>query len=259
MPARIASCTVRSVDLLAVEEQRPAVPAAVRAAEDAAGQLGAAGAHQPGDADDLAAPHVEVGVVGSRPAVVVLRMHAPSSPRPRRAPRRSRARGRGTGARGRGRPCPRMIRSSSTSPTLTSRVSMVRPSRRIVIASATRAISFSLWLIMIEVMPLPCRPLSRSSRWVGVVVVERGGRLVEDQQLDLLAERLGDLDQLLLADAEVLDRGERVLPQADPGQQLDGPVVGLVPVDDAAAWPSRCRGRCSRRSRARGSAPAPGG
>ena len=61
---------------------------------------------------------------------------------------------------------PRMIRSSSTSPAVTSRVSIVRPSRRIVIESAMRAISFSLWLIMIEVMPLPCRPLSRSSRWL---------------------------------------------------------------------------------------------
>ena len=59
---------------------------------------------------------------------------------------------------------PRMIRSSSTSPAVTSRVSMVLPSRRMVIASATRSISLSLWLIMIDVMPLPCSPLSRSSR-----------------------------------------------------------------------------------------------
>ena len=129
---------------------------------------------------------------------------------------------------------PRMIRSSSTVPTLTSRVSMVRPSRRIVIASATRAISFSLWLIMIEVMPLPCRPLSRSRRWVESSSLSAAVGSSRISSLHLLAERLGDLDQLLLADAEVLHRGERVLPQADAGHQLDGPVVGLVPVHDAA-------------------------
>ena len=36
---------------------------------------------------------------------------------------------------------------------------------------------------------------------VGVLVVQGRGRLVEDQELDLLRERLGDLDELLLADA----------------------------------------------------------
>ena len=41
-----------------------------------------------------------------------------------------------------------------------------------------------------------------------VGLVEARGRLVEDQQLDVLGERLGDLDQLLLADADVGD--ERV-------------------------------------------------
>ena len=129
---------------------------------------------------------------------------------------------------------PRMIRSSSTPPARTSRVSIVRPSRRIVIASAIRSISFSLWLIMIEVMPL-CLQAPEQVEQVGrVVVVQRRGRLVQDEQLHLLAQRLGDLDQLLLADAEVLDRGQRVLPQPDAGQQLDGPVVGLVPVDDPA-------------------------
>ena len=58
---------------------------------------------------------------------------------------------------------------------------------------------------------------------LGVVLVERRGGLVEDQQLDVLGERLGDLDELLLADADVLDQGVGVLVEPDPGEQLDGP------------------------------------
>ena len=41
---------------------------------------------------------------------------------------------------------------------------------------------------------------------VAVGLVEAGGRLVEDQQLDLLRQRLGDLDELLLADADIGDQ-----------------------------------------------------
>ena len=40
---------------------------------------------------------------------------------------------------------------------------------------------------------------------LAVVFVQGRGRLVQDQQLDVLAQRLGDFDQLLLADAQVLD------------------------------------------------------
>ena len=59
---------------------------------------------------------------------------------------------------------PRMMRSSSTSPPRTSRVSMVLPSRRMVISSAICSISLSLWEIMIDAMPLDLSPRSRSSR-----------------------------------------------------------------------------------------------
>ena len=116
---------------------------------------------------------------------------------------------------------PRMMRSSSTSSSATSRVSIVWPSRMIVIASAICSISLSLWVIMIDVMPLALQAQEQVEQVLGVLVVERRGRLVEDQQLDLLGQRLGDLDELLLADADVLDRGQRVLGQADAGEQLD--------------------------------------
>ena len=59
---------------------------------------------------------------------------------------------------------PRMMRSSSTSCFCTSSVSMVLPSRRMVIESAICSISLSLWLMMIELTPLPLRPTIRSSR-----------------------------------------------------------------------------------------------
>ena len=40
---------------------------------------------------------------------------------------------------------------------------------------------------------------------VAVGFVEAGGRLIEDQQLHLLGEGLGDLDKLLLADSQIGD------------------------------------------------------
>ena len=40
---------------------------------------------------------------------------------------------------------------------------------------------------------------------VAVLFVEARRRLVEDQQLDFLGQRLGDFDQLLLADADIGD------------------------------------------------------
>ena len=76
---------------------------------------------------------------------------------------------------------------------------------------------------------------------VGVLVVERGGRLVEDEELDLLRERLRDLDELLLADADLIDLRRRVLLQTDALEQLARLEVGLVPVDEAAGGPcARC-------------------
>ncbi|MBG9885055.1 hypothetical protein ABE10_00335, partial [Bacillus toyonensis] len=68
-----------------------------------------------------------------------------------------------------------------------------------------------------------------------VVLVERRGRLIEDQQLDVLVQCLGDLDELLLADAEVLDREVRVLVQTDPRKQLRGPPSLSGPVDARTA------------------------
>ncbi len=66
-----------------------------------------------------------------------------------------------------------------------------------------------------------------------VLVVQRRGRLVEDEQLHLLGQCLGDLDELLLADADVGDAGPRALVQTDPVEQLLRVGHGLVPADHA--------------------------
>ncbi|MCY1501378.1 hypothetical protein D9M68_354510 [compost metagenome] len=70
---------------------------------------------------------------------------------------------------------------------------------------------------------------------IGIGFVERGGRLVEDQEPHLLRKRLGDLDQLLLADADVGDERCRALAEAHLLQELLGAGKGLRPVDHAVA------------------------
>ena len=94
---------------------------------------------------------------------------------------------------------------------------------------------------------------------LAVLFGKAGGRLVEDQQLDFLAQRLGDLDQLLLADADIGDERLGVFVEPDLLEQGAGARLVGVPVDDAVAWRARCRGRCSRRSTASAPAPVPGG
>ena len=60
------------VDLLAVQQHLAADLLAVRAAEDAHGELGAAGSHQAGDADDLALADVEVDAFDHLPVGMFL-------------------------------------------------------------------------------------------------------------------------------------------------------------------------------------------
>jgi len=108
---------------------------------------------------------------------------------------------------------------------------MVLPSRMTVTVSATFLISLSLWLMMIDALLLEVQ--DQVEQVVGVLVVQCGGRLVEDEELHALREGLRDLDELLLADADLEDLGRRVLPQADPGEQCCRLLVGAVPVDEA--------------------------
>jgi hypothetical protein len=79
---------------------------------------------------------------------------------------------------------------------------------------------------------LGAQPPQQVQQVGGVVLVEGRGGLVEDQQPDFLAQGLGDLDELLLAHADILDGGVRVLAQAHPRHEFPGAGLGPDPVDD---------------------------
>ena len=63
-------------------------------------------------------------------------------------------------------------------------------------------------------------------------------RLVQHEELAVIAQRLGDLDQLHLGNAERLDARPRIDVEADLLEQRDGAPVERLAVDDAegAAW-----------------------
>ena len=87
-------------------------------------------------------------------------------------------------------------------------VSTVVPSRSTVIESATLASSLSLWEIRIEAMPCDLNSSSRLSNASLSLSLRLAVGSSRMSSLNFLGERLGDLDQLLLADAEIGD--ERV-------------------------------------------------
>ena len=74
-------------------------------------------------------------------------------------------------------------------------------------------------------------PQQQIQQRLGVRLVQRGSRLVQDQQLGILCQRLGDFHQLLLAHADVLDQRVGGFRQAHGTQVLGGLGMGLVPVD----------------------------
>ena len=57
----------RDIDRLALEQHLAGDAAAIGAAEQAHGEFGAAGAHQPGDADHLALAHIDVDALDHLP------------------------------------------------------------------------------------------------------------------------------------------------------------------------------------------------
>ncbi len=64
-----------------------------------------------------------------------------------------------------------------------------------------------------------------------VLVVQRGGGLVQDEELHALGERLCDFDELLLANTKLSDWRYWVFVESHASQQLCGFSVGLVPVN----------------------------
>ena len=79
-------------------------------------------------------------------------------------------------------------------------------------------------------------PAHQPVEQLDLVVGQRRGRLVHDEQPRVQGERLGDLDDLLLGDAQPAHPGvgrQRGLP--DRGEQLPGTAEHLPPVDQPAA------------------------
>ena len=85
--------------------------------------------------------------------------------------------------------------------------------------------------MMIEVTPCALQLEEEVEERLAVVLLQRRGRLVEDQEADVLGERLGDLHELLLADAE---RAHRASSAPRAGRPWRGA--------------PRCAGRCSGQS-----------
>ena len=67
--------------------------------------------------------------------------------------------------------------------------------------------------------------------WLISVSVKRAGRLVHDQQLGVERQRLGDLDHLLLRDAQSGHRPLRIERQMQLVQERLRPAAHLLPVD----------------------------
>ena len=88
-------------------------------------------------------------------------------------------------------------------------VSTTLPRRSTVIRSAISSTSFSLWVMKMIDMPSATRPREDREELRRLLRREHRRRLVEDEDVRPAIERLQDLDALLLADGDVLDRARR--------------------------------------------------
>ena len=68
-----------------------------------------------------------------------------------------------------------------------------------------------------------------------VILIQGGGRFVQDEQFDILAQCLGNLDQLLLAHTQIFDLRPRIDVQFDSLDRFSGPFDGLIPINGEAA------------------------
>ncbi len=84
------------------------------------------------------------------------------------------------------------------------------PRRMTVMRSAMARTSCSLWLMNTIEVPRVAQRAHDGDQFLGLLRRQHGGRLVEDEQLGVAAERLEDLDALLHADGQVRDQRVRV-------------------------------------------------
>src|SRR6478609_4011780 len=219
------------VELLAVLEQRAADEDAVGLTEDAAHQLGAARAHEAGEADDLPTADEEALALAHEPVRDVRVADGPVLDLEQLLPDlRDVVREPGLEV---------TTDHAADDPVLVDAV-LLDPEGLDGLAVADDGDRVGDLLDLVELVAdhdaghAPrAEPGHEAEQVLGVALVERRRGLVEDQQLDVLGQRLGDLDQLLLADADVLDLRVGVLVQPDPGEQLARTLARVEPVDDA--------------------------
>ena len=84
-------------------------------------------------------------------------------------------------------------------------------------------------------MPVGAQLPHQREQPVGFARRERGGRLVQDQDLRVRVQRAGDLHQLLLGDRQAADQGVRGERRAEPLQHRAAAVAHGAAVDAAAA------------------------
>ena len=245
----------REVDLAAVQHGAAADLAAPRAAEQAHREFGAPGAHQSGDADDLAAPDLEVDVLDDLPVGMQRMVHRPVLDLQHgfadlrlalRKPMLEVA-----------------IDHAADDAVLLHRAALaIQRVDGAAVAQHRDAVGDPRHLVELvrdqdRGHALRAELEREIEQRRAVALVEAGGRLVQDQQAHLLGQRLGDLHQLLLADPEIGDQRVRRLIEPDFRQQLLR--TAGRPRRDRSRRTARAgaKGRCSPRSRAAGSAPAP--
>ncbi len=85
--------------------------------------------------------------------------------------------------------------------------------------------------------PFGAEPGDDAMQALGIAGREDGGRLVEDDDANLLGERLGDLDHLLVRDREVADRAPRVDVEPEPVEEVARAAVHAGPGDDGGQLP----------------------
>jgi hypothetical protein len=253
MPWSIASRTLRAVMGFPFLYSWPGDPGAEAAAEHAHRQLGATGAHEPREADDLAGPQSEIRALDQHAAVLGRAVHRPVlDPQNLLADRR-------------------LVRRESVlhgAPDherdelvlVDARVAHRQRLNGAAVADDGRPVGDRRDLV--ELVrddhardALVAQAAQQIEQVSGVVVVQRRGGLVENEELHLLRQRLRDLDELLLADSEVDDLARGF--SRSPTRRAARPRARWSRSSRSGRGSrSRCPGRCSRRSRARGTARA---
>ena len=78
----------------------------------------------------------------------------------------------------------------------------------------------------------PAKPVNQVQQMEGILIVERCCGFVQNKQLNVLAERFGDLHQLLLAHAQVGDQSIWILVQTDQGHDVLSLSALLIILDE---------------------------